>query len=385
MPYCAVPLYCRRVHRRRVPGAAVLQQPAGGAGKRALGGRPPACASARRRSTFLCCDYRCPIRASPPAPHPAQIWVYGSSLESSLVAVVVPKKQFVDQHPGLGSQEAKKAMLAVSCGAGAHPPALTCPPGRHPAPMGPGGPPAESRPAAAAAAACPRARVRPRARLLPCGACPRVSGHAALRAARRSCLPRARPRSSRALRPSGVCTWWRSTSGGWGALAGAGVGGGGWVAGGSQRAGQQKAGALGAGCSPGPVPACGPRPSAPMCRPPAALPLRPQHRERPHDPQHEAQAPAAAAALPDRDRRHVPRAQGGGGCARLSDARARQAGRGGAEPLAPLLLPLLVRHGMATDRHQWNRGHACNPKPTKLPSPNFFIYWFCCLVSAMLG
>ncbi|KAL4444107.1 hypothetical protein ABPG75_011844 [Micractinium tetrahymenae] len=40
-----------------------------------------------------------------------QIWVYGSSLESSLVAVVVPKKAFTDQHPDLASPDAKKAML----------------------------------------------------------------------------------------------------------------------------------------------------------------------------------------------------------------------------------------------------------------------------------
>lgn len=41
-----------------------------------------------------------------------QIWVYGSSLESSLVAVVVPKKAFTDKYSDLNSEEAKKAMLA---------------------------------------------------------------------------------------------------------------------------------------------------------------------------------------------------------------------------------------------------------------------------------
>lgn len=40
-----------------------------------------------------------------------QLWVYGSSLESSLVAVVVPRKAFMEQHPDLGSEEANKAML----------------------------------------------------------------------------------------------------------------------------------------------------------------------------------------------------------------------------------------------------------------------------------
>ncbi|PSC75938.1 acetyl-synthetase [Micractinium conductrix] len=40
-----------------------------------------------------------------------QIWVYGSSLESQLVAVVVPKKAFVSQYPDLEGEEAKAAML----------------------------------------------------------------------------------------------------------------------------------------------------------------------------------------------------------------------------------------------------------------------------------
>ena len=42
-----------------------------------------------------------------------QIWVYGNSLESSLVAVVVPKKAFLEKYPDLGSPEASKAMLQV--------------------------------------------------------------------------------------------------------------------------------------------------------------------------------------------------------------------------------------------------------------------------------
>jgi hypothetical protein len=52
-------------------------------------------------------------RARPPSLH-AQIWVYGNSFESQLVAVVVPKQAFLDKHPDLASDEAKKAMLAVS-------------------------------------------------------------------------------------------------------------------------------------------------------------------------------------------------------------------------------------------------------------------------------
>ncbi len=56
-----------------------------------------------------------------------QIWVYGSSPESSLVAVVVPKKPFLDQHSDLSSQEAKKAMLAVRLrGCGGFGSALRC-------------------------------------------------------------------------------------------------------------------------------------------------------------------------------------------------------------------------------------------------------------------
>jgi hypothetical protein len=43
-----------------------------------------------------------------------QIWVYGNSLESTLVAVVVPKKAFKDKHGDLASDEARKAMLEVS-------------------------------------------------------------------------------------------------------------------------------------------------------------------------------------------------------------------------------------------------------------------------------
>lgn len=50
----------------------------------------------------------------PPTPQTRQIWVYGSSLESALVAVVVPRGAFMKEHPDLSSADAKAAMLAVS-------------------------------------------------------------------------------------------------------------------------------------------------------------------------------------------------------------------------------------------------------------------------------
>ena len=56
------------------------------------------------RMPCLHCPYCLPV---------LQIWVYGNSLESSLVAVVVPKKSFLEKYSDLASPEATKAMLQV--------------------------------------------------------------------------------------------------------------------------------------------------------------------------------------------------------------------------------------------------------------------------------